>query len=153
MAVILSTVHQISDELSERIGNIFWYWAMALQVADDVMDFPDDYSQNVHNLVALVMQKYPEDNVAAQATLKAGRHLGGRWLELNAPTTYNEIVELFEKYISQMIAVDPTNNTIQEMEMVTRSIFVLSTAPGIHRLVSTSVKLQHFLLWGLKGLR
>ena len=146
LAMILSAVHEVPKEVGEKIGHIFWYWAMAIQVADDIMDFHDDYLQNVQNLVTLVIQRYPQEDAIAKAAIGCRQRLTGRWLERNAPTTYREIVELFEKYISQMIHVDPTNKITLEMEILTRSIFTLSTLPGVLRLRSASIQLQRFLL-------
>jgi hypothetical protein len=142
-AAILNQIHQVPDDLANKAQQAFYYWMTALHLADSLYDFPDDYTEGTENIIAAALIDHPNEERKLQEYIKGGGRLDNTWVRRNSPNTYSDIVQLYRKYHSLLIAVDEKNETIRWMGIGADSAFHMATAnPLVPKLMLAFIHLQ-----------
>lgn len=137
---IFNIVHDVSSEEAARLEELFFQWAMAFQIIDDLIDVGSDWRNNVYNMVVAFLHEneYEQQRFIESEQKKIIR--SPNWWARNAPETYSAILVLFDQYINSMSAIDANSKVVQDLRTMTCAGFQIASLPWVQRLQSMAHK-------------
>lgn len=96
----------------EESQTVMGHAGMAVQVTDDIMDFPLDLRTDTNNIFHEILKEHPEElNMAKRyaAEYTSWNHLDAIWAEQYLPLTFQRAVTLLQRYVSKIESSDPTD--------------------------------------------
>lgn len=90
-------------EIVTSSQNILEEATMAMQVLEDMLDFPEDYKARTLNIFYEILKKHPGELIEAEAYLDGNKwhHLDFIWAEQNLPQSYGTIFKLSHGYLQK----------------------------------------------------
>lgn len=126
-AGILNRVHDVHPEVGDRVEHIFCTWMVAVQVADDLLDFPLDLESGDVNFVTAALRSNPDEEERLEAFLSNGGKLTSNWVAQNAPKSHSEVLALAREYLIRVQSIDPSSPVVKRIVTSTRAALYLAT--------------------------
>jgi len=91
----------LPQKLVENSQKILSEASMAMQVFEDMLDFPEDYAAETLNIFHEILKRNPSELVAAKAHLKQiwWQHLDFTWAQQHLPVSYQAAIDLSNHYL------------------------------------------------------
>jgi hypothetical protein len=126
-AGILNRVHVVPPEVGDRIEQLFRFWMVAVQVADDLLDFPLDYKSGDVNFLTAALKSNPDEERRLDAFLSTGQKLTSQWIPRNAPKSHTQVLALGQEYLMRVQSFDSSSSGVERIVASTRAALYLAT--------------------------
>lgn len=137
---VFNIVHDVSPEVAEHLESIFFQWAMAFQIVDDLIDVGYDWRNNVYNLAVAFLYENEHEKQRFIESERRRQIRSPNWWIRNAPETHTAIRALFDRYINSLLAIDSNNKVVQDLRAMTCAGLQIAPYPWIQKLQSRAHK-------------
>jgi hypothetical protein len=106
-----------SHEMVISSQNILIEACMAMQIVEDLLDFPEDYNAGTLNIFHEILKVNPDELSEAEAYLDGSKwqHLDFIWAEQHLPVSFQTIFELSHRYLQKAMKVSSNPYLIGEL--------------------------------------
>lgn len=126
-AGILNRIHDVPAEIGDRVEQLFCTWMVAVQVADDLLDFPLDYHNDDVSFVTAALRSNPAEELHLHTFLSKGHKLTSQWIKRNAPESHSQVLALAQEYLARAQSIEPSSPVVQEILVSTKVALHLAT--------------------------
>lgn len=116
---IFNIVHNVPSDVARRVEDIFFQWGIAYQIVDDLMDVDRDWNDNIYNLVISFLSENEDEMQRFIESKRRQQIRTPSWWIRNAPETHAAIRSLFDRYISNLGALDPNSKVVRDLQFMT----------------------------------